>query len=96
MVDSLANQPCCGTRLCYEQVSVQIVKLAKNTRKHVFERNKSLCSQIAEIPFAFLSIKTRILLAVWKVVRLSGAGHLCRSDTVPGPGLNDNILVLTN
>ena len=42
----------------------------------------SLCFQIARIPFAFSSIKRRMILVPWKVVTVSGAGRLCTSDTV--------------
>ena len=44
----------------------------------------SLCSQIGELSFVFLAIKTRIIYAFWKVVTVSRAGHCWRRDTVQG------------
>ena len=47
-----------------------------------FELNKSLCFQIREIGFVFWPIKTRVIPGFCKVGRVSGAGQVCRCDTV--------------
>ena len=65
------------------QVFVQFRVLAGFTCFCVSERINSLCFQVREIPFVFLSIKHRMDLAFCKVVTVSGTGRLSRLDTVP-------------
>lgn len=76
------------------QVFVQFRVLAGFTCFCVSERINSLCFQVREIPFVFLSIKSRMFSRVWKAGRTSGAGRTCTINTVTGPGLTDNISIL--
>ena len=64
-------------------------------QSRVSEQLFCLCFQIANIPFVFLTIKTRIISRFWKVFTVSGAGHCCRCDTVQDRAIKDNILILT-
>ena len=66
--------------------SVQFLVFAVSPSFRVFEQKYSLCFQIGKIRNVFLTIKSRMISVLAKVVRTSGAGHLCAGDTVSGPG----------
>ena len=78
----MANHSCSGTGLGKCTTSVQIRVLAVLPTFTYSSGNNSLCFQIREIHFAFCPIKTRVIPAFWKVVRISRTGRLSPSDTV--------------
>ena len=84
---SLASGSCCGTGLIACHVSVQFRVLAFLSYLAFLDIKKSLCIQIQEIAFVFHTIKRRVFSAAWKVVWVSGAGHLGQCYTGPGLAL---------